>query len=749
MGKISRFIFALVLISLPALATESVVAIHVSELTRALETLPATSPTPTGAGTTGYEWWTPWWHYFVMPESVEEALRSDGTPFVVVTDADIRAGHLLMPDGSPRYPIVISLASEAVSDDEISPLRSYVSAGGFLFVGSSAFTRRPDGTSRGDFALATEMGLHMADPSLENWLDDGDFSKQADHRLVSHIPSGDLEWYMPLTAEDIPWGTSPDHIRGLLHYMWRVSADDATVVAKASNDPYIATKTYGSGQFIYHAAMQPLIGNGGRTPGMYAYGIFRNAIEWAFESANLPIIKVSPWPYPYNAAYLVRHDFEAYWWTISNIEESAQEEHSVGAKGDYYFCTGALREQIEDPQPVIDGLRQAVSLYGATIGPHNGGLKNPNNPDLVLADDDYWHWGPDEALDSSPEGYPSGKAYAQASIAQSFADVEGWLSGLTTNTRTWVSPYFNSTREESYEVLEGLNVISTGEQKLSPFPHWVVSTKTSGKRFNLISLPVSDWFVGTKVRHAIDDGHDAATIDALVDAYYDSGLLINLYSHELSTEELPSEYLHYCAAKPAIWPANASGVYDWWTKRSPVQMATSHATVGNRLVTTIAVSGATDPDTAIELAIPNWAQASTDLEVKLNGAPADPASFRTYHEGIKVKVGTTVSTVEVSYPFAAIGAPPVITEGATVPRDDGRGQCSDGLRPDPARDGRGRRHADLEHPDASLPRHGHGQRHGHFARSLVTRRPPTTTAVTASSSKSRMATAGRPRSRSM
>ena len=69
------------------------------------------------------------------------------------------------PDGSPRYPILISLASEAIADNEIAPLRDYVATGGFLFVGSSAFTRNPDGTTRGDFALANEIGLHMVHPS--------------------------------------------------------------------------------------------------------------------------------------------------------------------------------------------------------------------------------------------------------------------------------------------------------------------------------------------------------------------------------------------------------------------------------------------------------------------------------------------------------------------------------------------------------------------------------------------------------
>ena len=153
------FLSALILVVPPhvlAQPPEPVVAIHVSELTQALDTM-------------NNGWWTSW-HYFVLPESLKEALRSDGTPFVEVSDADIAAGNLLFPDGSPRYPILISLASEAIADNEIAPLRDYVAAGGFLFVGSSAFTRNPDGTTRGDFALANELGLHMVHPSsLENW----------------------------------------------------------------------------------------------------------------------------------------------------------------------------------------------------------------------------------------------------------------------------------------------------------------------------------------------------------------------------------------------------------------------------------------------------------------------------------------------------------------------------------------------------------------------------------------------------
>ena len=238
---------------------------------------------------------------------------------------------------------MISLASDAIADNEISQLRDYVGAGGFLLVGSSSFTLRQDGTSRGDFALASEMGLHVANSSLNNWYLNNQFTKTADHRLTSHIPSGTLAWYGPLNADEIPWGVSPSHALHSNHYAWQVVANGATVIANGDAGPLLAVKSYGQGQFIYHGAFQPLIGHGGYDPGMYEYLIYRKAIEWAFESFSLPIFKVSPWPYQYNAAFVVRHDFENNQSSIRSIESSAQFEHSLGAKGDYYFSTGALR----------------------------------------------------------------------------------------------------------------------------------------------------------------------------------------------------------------------------------------------------------------------------------------------------------------------------------------------------------------------------------------------------------------------
>ncbi|MFZ5996136.1 MAG: hypothetical protein ACOYW7_01415, partial [Nitrospirota bacterium] len=645
-----------------AQAPEPLVAIHVSELTEALETMPAKTPTPTGPGTTGYEWWYTSWHYFVMPESLKEALRSDGTPFVEVSDADIAAGRLLYPDGTPRYPILISLASEAIADNEIMPLRDYVAAGGFLFIGSSAFTRNPDGTTRGDFALANEMGMHMVYPTLQNWYKTLYFSKVADHRLASGIPAGTIAWRMPLSSQEIPLGTSPGHAVHGYHYVFQVYAiNGTTVIANGDAGPLLATRQYGNGNFIYHGALQPLIGHTVYDPSMYAYLIYRHAIEWAFEAAGLPLIKLSPWRYEYDAAFVVRHDFENNAASIRSIESSAAFEHSVGAKGDYYFCTGTLREEMPDKETVIASLRRAVTYYGATIGSHNGGLKNPVNTSLSIGAFDYWHWGPDEVLSKVPLGYSSGKAYAQESLSLSFQDIEGWLAGIDNGRtgcgsagscpRTWASPYFNSAREDSYGILQDLNAASMGEQKIGPFPHWTLSYNTRGKRFSHVSIPTSEWYVGAEVPGALEWGHTADSMRAAVDFYYRLGAMINLYGHIPSNDaNLMGQYVRYCIANPRIWATNAVELSDWWRVRSATVITPKYSMMDNTSIAEATITGAADDGTAIEVALPAVInQSDSNLRVFINDVLADPADYRVVGNTIKVRIGASTSNAKVQY----------------------------------------------------------------------------------------------------
>src|SRR5262249_23304518 len=141
-----------------------------------------------------------------------------------------------------------------------------------------------------------------------------------------HIPNGHLNWTWASAADEIPWGTSPTHSLPPYHPVWAVTNTTATVLAWGDNSPYLTINPYGRGYVIYHAAMQPLIGHGGQNPGMYAYMILRKAIEWAFASARMPIPKLSPWPYDYDAAVIFRHDMEDFSNFINAIEDSAHYE---------------------------------------------------------------------------------------------------------------------------------------------------------------------------------------------------------------------------------------------------------------------------------------------------------------------------------------------------------------------------------------------------------------------------------------
>src|SRR5262249_50694486 len=262
---------------------------------------------------------------------------------------------------------------------------------------------------------------------------------------------------------------------------------------------------------------------------------------------------------------------------------------------------------------------------------------NPNNTNLVRGQYDYWHWGPDEALDVTPSNYPSGKAYALTSISNSFRDIETWLTGITNGVRLWNSCYFNATREDSRDIQAQLNVKITGDEKVSPFPHWTLSSLTSGKRYAFLTEPVSDWFVGGLVAQSLEPWHSpgvqtSQTLHSAIDFYYGLGALINFYSHTLSTGlgdagQLVPDYITYSLntnLHPRIWSANAANVYQWWLARSNAQITFNCSTNGFQTVAAFSIQGATDPKTCVELLIPGTNAVCT-VQVYTNGTLAGPS----------------------------------------------------------------------------------------------------------------------------
>ncbi len=278
---------------------------------------------------------------------------------------------------------------------------------------------------------------------------------------------------------------------------------------------------------------------------------------------------------------------------------------------------------------------------------------------FMPTDYSYWHWGPDEMLDATnlPPGYANGAAYASASISNSFSDLAGW--GLTNSSglRTWVSPNFNATREPSYQIEQQLGIKTTGEEKLGPFPSWVLSTQTPDKRYPFITLPPSDWFIGNQIGQSLETGHTIFSVQNAVDYYYNLGALINLYSHSSSAGNAgaagPQQaecvtYAMNSSLHPRLWAANSIGIYQWWLQRSNAQItAATFTTNGSQSQVTIKISGATGTNTAVEILIPG--APFTINQVLTNGVPANTNIFWTNGQMVKVLVGTSVTNAVINY----------------------------------------------------------------------------------------------------
>ena len=330
--------------------TRPVVAVHVSEYTRALNGAPQ-SPAPS-SDTRGM-YYDSFSHAQVY-SMLEEALRGDGTPFVEVTDADIENGALLV-GGVPAYPIVFSLMAEAVSDAEVGRIRDYVSAGGQVYVGGSSWIRRPDGTFRNasdghaEFPLSAEMGLQSI--AMESkpqggtwgWGEANAIRRTSSDKMVSHLTAGEtMIWPLPQKFDSDAADMYGAELEGQ-HPVWvtrLTSQAPATVLAdipqlygaSITGVPLIAAKQYGSGRFIYHAEMAPLAGYGGFAPDTSEYVFFREAIESAFRSARLPLVRLAAWRYQYTAALQTRWDCDFYddgMTALSNVETAVRRSRPV------------------------------------------------------------------------------------------------------------------------------------------------------------------------------------------------------------------------------------------------------------------------------------------------------------------------------------------------------------------------------------------------------------------------------------
>jgi peptidoglycan/xylan/chitin deacetylase (PgdA/CDA1 family) len=552
------------------------VAIHVSEYTRncglSLDEVDGDYP----------------WYYFQVYTLLEEALLSDGTPFVEVSDADIEAGALLNVDGVPKYPILFSLAAECISDAEAVALREYVSSGGFIYVGASAWTRKEDGSYRDTFALSEEMGLQSVSVGNSNWLSIGvngsRIKRVADHRLVNYLPNDVfLQW---------PCGDAYDGFASSgAHQAWQTEVAGATPLVTIENtlSPFITVKNYGVGCFIYHAELV--------VPGL-SYLFFRNAIEWAFEARELPLVRTSAWPYPNQAAFMIRHDDQTIppaWLVL------AEEER--GVNGQYFITTSVC-----DAATMPEGIFYATE-HGAVIGSHG----------------------------------KTHVAYDALTYEEAFADLNDSLVVLGewsgSRPKTFVAPFVSALLDSSMQSIASNNVTASGEQSVGPFPHYALSMVDEKKHYPFVEMPITMWINDSgRLLDANDGLWTDADIRNATDFVYDIGGLLNIYDHQgaswlgNSGNTSVLYYLDYATAKPWLWKTTSEDLAGWWDTRSNVQVSHSYEVSGDNRTLEISVNASLSLQTALDITLPEPAP----IMLELDGASS--TDFR--QDGCAVKINS-------------------------------------------------------------------------------------------------------------
>ncbi len=630
-------------------APTPLVAVHVSEYTKALN---GTVQSPAPSSDVRGMYYDSFSHELAYT-MLEEALRSDGTPFVELSDADIENGALLR-EGVPAYPIVFSLMAESVSDTEVGRIRDYVSAGGHVYVGGSSWIRRPDGTFREDaegtaeFPLSAEMGLKSValGPKPQggtwSWGEANVIRRTSNDEMVSHLTAGeDLSWPLPRNYDS----DAVDDMHGPgngAHLVWATrpaSQNPATVLAEVpqlhgstvTGVPLIATKRFGSGQFVYHAEMAPLAGWGGLAPDTSEYVFFRNAIESAFRVARVPLVRLAAWRYEYTAALQTRWDCDFYddaMRILSNVEAPYR---VLGLRGQYYVVTSLVDDNA--------GIVRTLQAQGAVVASHND-----------------QHIGPD--IQTAAE--------AANNISTSLGKLRDW-TGVTPDH--WVAPAYRSVLDESFALLEQQGMRTAGEQNIGPFPHYSLSMTRPGEHYDVLQIPTSEWLPSSA------DNPDARArmdlipeeqIPDVVDFYYSMGSLINLYGHPYySNVERLQSYLSRAASKGDVWFTHASEIADWWRLRDAVSIAPSAATSDGRVQATVGLTGAVDPNTAVDLLPAGLDPTSvTDVQVMLDGSPS--AAWRLTAQGLKVRVGTASTAVVSWMPLGADTTPPAAPTAVTA-----------------------------------------------------------------------------------
>ncbi|MCW4025614.1 MAG: hypothetical protein NWF01_11365 [Candidatus Bathyarchaeota archaeon] len=379
---------------------------------------------------------------------------------------------------------------------------------------------------------------------------------------------------------------------------------------------------------------------------VYEYLIIRQAISWAFQTLNVPLVKLSPWPYQYNSAFIIRHDMDFSFDAVNWMLSSAQTEKNLGLTAQYYIVTGDVRDSPNNAS-LISIIQQAYEL-GAQVGSHNGGLNCTLwKPEVQYGDYEYYHWTLDDCLANFPTGLTDGMAYANESIVLSFVDLQNWVGS---RSDIWVSPGGQACWDESFQVIDDVGISSSGEFTTAPFPQFGFSLVTENKTYGFLQIPFSRWITssGNICQNMEEIAYYAPNdMPDLVDFYYNRGLLVSPYSHSSSESGMPYTFITSCLSKPYMWNATPALLCDWYQIRQQAAITPQFTEISDGLYNlTLTVTGAASSDIALDVNLPVDLESVSSLQVFLNGSPS--SDYRLFGETIKVQSGQS-STVTVLY----------------------------------------------------------------------------------------------------
>lgn len=454
--------------------------------------------------------------------SVLLILDSMKVPYQIVSDDEVIQG-ILLDENIPRYPLLISINNyNTPTADEVI---EFIERGGSVFTNAHSFSN-----SAGCIELPLEISCS------EEWLFTNLARKTQETPLLSHIPMKELVWsasqqnLIVNASENITFMQSArENVSGSMIVMQDVEL----------------------GRIIYHSNLRPFWGTREGSPNVLNTFFLKNVIEESFSRLDVSLLSIAPWG-EYQAAFTTRFDVEAsrdvlYEYFPRFVDLLYENE----INGNFYI--------------LVDQLQGNSSYQGAFFRAKNPTERamflDAQDRGMLIASHSTWHLGPDVDFNR------------RYNLEHSFEILEDVLGE---RPKHWVSPNFLAQRDYSLELIEEMDILTTGDQKIHFLPHFAVDPET-GKKYSFLEIPTSEGYASypdsPDFLITVLDHHTPASIKQVVDVYYAQGGLINVYSHiKPESYDVLDDLIKEVKSKENVWHVTPDELFEYWSKRDEAKI---------------------------------------------------------------------------------------------------------------------------------------------------------------------------------